>query len=80
MAREVETSVHSFEEIHGASRAMLAALRGESPLTERALMRCLDQQRAVVILAGALLEKEQLIAVDPDGEERTFHLSHQSLG
>jgi hypothetical protein len=80
MAREVETSVHSLEEIHGASRAMLAALRCESPLTERALMRSLDQQRAVVILAGALLERGKRISVDPDGEERTYHLSEQSLG
>jgi len=80
MAREVETSVHPVEEIHGASRAMLAALRGESPLTELALMRRLDQPRAVVILAGALLEKEKLIAVDSTGEERTFHLSPRSLG
>lgn len=75
MAREVAASVHSVEEIHGASRAILAALRGESPLTERVLMQRLNQQRAVVILAGALLEKERLIAVDSDSEERTFHLS-----
>ena len=38
-------------------------------------MQRLNQQRAVVILAGALLEKERLIAVDSDSEERTFHLS-----
>ena len=79
MAR-AQTSVHSLEEILGASRAMLAALRGESPLTESALMRRLDQQRAVVTLAGVLLEREKRIAVDLDGEERTYHLSEQSLG
>ena len=54
---------------------MLAALRRESPLTERALMRRLDQPRTVVILAGALLEKAGLIVIDSDGEERTFHVS-----
>ena len=77
MAPEVETSAHSFDEIQAASHAMLTTLHRDSPLTERELVRRLEQPRAVVVLAGTSLEKDRLVTVALEDGEKTYHLCRQ---
>jgi hypothetical protein len=80
MAPEVETSAHSFDEIQAASHAMLTALRRDSPITERELVRRLGQPGAVVLLAGASLERGRLVTVALEDGEKTYHLCQQPYG
>jgi hypothetical protein len=80
MAPDVETSAHSFDEIQAASHEMLTALRRDSPLTERELVRRLGQPGAVVLLAGASLARHRLVTVALEDGEKTYRLCQQPYG